>query len=104
MAQALVDEADRFVGTFAVDHSIGTGLWGQEFEVTEIFVVTFVCDNLNGKWTEVTGFPNALKEGKLSQPCDLENFQPIAEVKQWYPTVNLVVSYMRISVQRSART
>ena len=57
-----------FVRTFNPGVSVGIGLFGSEFEIAEIHLVTFVCVFEEGHWYEKTGYPNARAEAEQYWP------------------------------------
>ena len=77
MNEAVEREHTQFVGTFFAGESVGVGIAGQEEAVDNVCLVTFRCKYEDGRWWEITAYPNLRAESELPLE-DRMNYQPVS--------------------------
>jgi hypothetical protein len=75
MNEAVEREHAEFRGTFYAGEVIGIGLAGEEEAAHDICLATFWCVYEDGRWWEITAFPNLRVESKLTLE-ERMNYQP----------------------------
>ena len=80
MNEAVQREHTFFRGTYYAEKVVGVGLPGQDDAVENVCLVTFRCRYEDGRWWEITAYPNLSTESLLSLE-ERVNYQP--KGKSW---------------------